>query len=394
MICGNCKAPLPEGTVFCPNCGNPVDSKAAVRHDVQDNGASSVVTVDDGTAAAPVENIDQSNNKLGLTGKQKGLAVGGIILALLLFIGAAFLFFGTAPTKAAVVEDGSTAKKHFIETTNSIGGLDTETGTKIPLQVVGQDANGMDYDYRYFVDNNGMMLPEGTYTISVAASPIAQDGTMYDIAGAKIESRVDAAGLDGQGGLDISLDACSPSGVTDEQLDEAYRAALEGGAKDAETADVLKNAATKKRDEAVAAEEKAKKEAEEKAAAEAAAKKQEAIDSAKERGLDVYEGTVRVFNSSEAMANFQGKANPDPGSTGSYTVLVFSSSKNVTATSGDGMGMRTSSATMISVGSDFSKYSGQTIAIGIDPSKTWWPSDVRLPLGQPYTKSAQLISAS
>ncbi len=57
-------------------------------------------------------------------------------------------------------------------------GLDAETGTSIPIEVEGgaPDMNGL-----HFVDQNGegLYLVPGEYTISVAASPIAADGTLY-----------------------------------------------------------------------------------------------------------------------------------------------------------------------------------------------------------------------
>lgn len=366
MICENCKVSVPEGAAFCPKCGSPI-----------------------GTPVPPAPN----QSKPGLAGKQKGLIAGGVVLVLLLLIGAVFLLFGAGSTKAAVVDDGSTAKKHLVKVTNSISGLDTETGTKIPLQVTGQDANGMDYDFRYYVDSEGMMLPEGAYTVKVAASPIAQDGTIYDVSGAETEAKVDANGFDREGGLDISLEACDSSKVTDEQLNAAYEAAMGGGAKDAETAESLKSIATQKRDEAVAAAEAARKEAQEKAAAEAAEKKQAAIDAAKESGLNLYEGTVRVFDSSEALAEFQGQPNPNLGYDRTYTVLVLSSSQSLMArSSGDAGAMRTHTASMIAIDPAFSKYEGQTIMIGIDPEQTWWPSDTRLPLGEPSADYAKYIA--
>ena len=99
------------------------------------------------------------------------------------------------------------------------------------------------------------------------ASPIAADGTVFNISNTQVEvsfttkdeegSEIDATG---RGGFELTpVDALD---VTDEQINKAYEYASKDTTDSAPDADALKAAATKRRDDAVAA----KKEADAKAA--------------------------------------------------------------------------------------------------------------------------------
>ena len=131
-------------------------------------------------------------------------------------------------------------------------GLDTSTGTKIPLHVTGTDFEGNEFDETFYTDQNGtgVELMRGEYMFEVPASPIAADGTIYD---------VDAPGASGLGGTVhdggsfetqnmLMLNPIPAEEVTDEEIDAAYDAAVEGGC---ENADGLRDAAIARRDEAV-----------------------------------------------------------------------------------------------------------------------------------------------
>lgn len=160
-------------------------------------------------------------------------------------------------------------------------GLDSAEGTAIPVHVTGKDARGESIDISAYVkrDGSGVELAEGTYAISVTASPIAGDGTMYSITGAASSATVDEDGKLTLGG-DITLEPIPALEVTNEQIDAAFKAAKAGGAADEEAAGKLKDAATKRRDDAVAAKKEAEKKAAEKKKAEEEAKKKAAEEAA------------------------------------------------------------------------------------------------------------------
>lgn len=132
-------------------------------------------------------------------------------------------------------------------------GLDTSTGTKIPLHVTGTDFEGNAVDELFFTDQNatGVELMRGDYTFDIPASPIAADGTIYDV------SASGAAGLGGRVDDDGSfltqnalwLDPIDAADVTDDEIDAAYDMAVQGGC---EHADELRDAAYARRDEALA----------------------------------------------------------------------------------------------------------------------------------------------
>lgn len=146
-------------------------------------------------------------------------------------------------------------------------GLDTNTGTKIPVHATGSDAQGNAVD-RVFYGSSGssdIALKPGDYSLAIEASPIAEDGTIYQTEGAATKVSIDKSGTTNVEG-EITIEAIPAAEVTDDQIESACKAA-EGSGIDQSKLDSLKQAAQKRRDDAVAA-----KEAEAKAAEEAQAK--------------------------------------------------------------------------------------------------------------------------
>ncbi len=144
------------------------------------------------------------------------------------------------------------------------------------------------------------------------------------------------------------------------------------------------------------------------ATAGAAAAKQAQIEKAKQEGYQVFEGTVHVVNAEE-LVKLQG-VNIDPATAsggGTYAVLALDEQVQVTGESGDGSGQRVDSANMLGL-AEFTSYSsfvvqygdlemwrplnGQKATVGAKASDISFPSDVRLPLGQPAAKTVILLS--
>ncbi len=119
-------------------------------------------------------------------------------------------------------------------------------------------------------------------------------------------------------------------------------------------------------------------------------------------------GTVRVCTAEE-LVQLQG-IDIDPaalGGGGTYAVLVFDAPTDVTGQSGDGSGQRTESAKMLGI-AEHTEYSsfvveygdlelwkslnGQRVTVAAQASDIMFPSDVRLPIGEPSAKDAKLLS--
>lgn len=196
------------------------------------------------------------------------LAIAGVIIVLaLMAIGAmSFMSWQREVTQKAALD-----KPYPIPVTINAEGLNTDAGTRVPVKAVGTTANGEQVDTTFYArqgDKSGIELAQGTYTLTIPASPIASDGTLYDVSAAQAQITVGSDGL--AEGPAFNLPVIEPVKITDEQIEQAYQAAKAGGANNEQAAEDLKTLATKRRDDAVAAQkaaEEAQKQAEERAAA-------------------------------------------------------------------------------------------------------------------------------
>lgn len=143
-------------------------------------------------------------------------------------------------------------QKYPIQLTIQCEGLDTATGTMIPLHVTGTDFDGNEVDELFFTDQNStdVELMQGDYVFEVPASPIAADGTIYDVAAPTASGLGGAVHEDGTFETQnvLILEPIDAVDVTDEQIEAAYDMAVQGGC---ENADELRDAAIARRDEAV-----------------------------------------------------------------------------------------------------------------------------------------------
>ena len=131
----------------------------------------------------------------------------------------------------------------------------TTTGSRIPIQVSGQDANGNIVDMVGYVDanGNGLKLMRGEYTLSAAASPIAADGTIYAVPQKKLDITVKGEGGDYRSAGTLSFTVPAAYMVKDAEINNAYEYASKGGVSSERLAQVLKAAATDRRDAALTA---------------------------------------------------------------------------------------------------------------------------------------------
>ncbi len=329
-VCRNCRAPLEDGAEFCTNCGSKVKPEVQIplpdvgaetraltfeqpdvdaeqyRADVAASHESlNTVTTDFGvSSSAPVDKTALMPKPVPASGEGGGpvspesladkaraganapkkkdprkiaAIVAGVIIAIAVVGGGTWAFINhqhqqqEAAEQAQREKDEAIAKaEHVVVIKVSGNGWDTSAGaSRLPVHVEGTDSRGEKVDEVQYAtsDGRGINLRQGNYVLSVPASPIAADGTVFSISNTQVEvsfttkdeegSEIDATG---RGGFELTpIDALD---VTDEQINKAYEYASKDTADGAPDADALKAAATKRRDDAVAA----KKEADAKAA--------------------------------------------------------------------------------------------------------------------------------
>ena len=273
MFCRNCGSKIEDGAQFCAVCG------ASVAPDDQaQTGGANPSPVD---TAAPTgsQQVDMAAEAVASSPKRskKPFIIAAVVVALLAVGGGAGYYFGIyAPEQAReTAEQEALAAKHAVRFTVSAEGWDTSAGaSRLPLHITGKEARGKKVDVVRYVDSTGagVELRRGSYKVEVAASPIAADGTIYAVPGEKVDVKVSKK-AEGKKSIDagnVSLAPVEATEVTDDEIAAAKKYAEEdAGAKKAGfsfDADALAQAATKRRDDAVAAkqaEEEAKRQAEE-----------------------------------------------------------------------------------------------------------------------------------
>lgn len=292
MICPSCGHEIDDDAAFCTECGARIDQPAAPEPD----------------EPAPAK-------KRPLSVAQKA-AIAGLVVALLAGGGGAGYYFGAyvPGQRRAAAQKLADERAHVnvrVKIAVSADGWDTATGaSRLPVHVTGTSADGDVDEVQYVAsDGTGIVLIPGTYDIVVAASPIAADGSLFDVPSQRASLTVGAdtdvdpdspdvpatpdevaplpdTDYDSTGDVAVTLKPADMTTVTDDQIAEAKRYASQDPQAAAGSADQLASSATAKRDDAVAQKKAAEEEAaRKKAAEEAAAKKQQAMGDLVSRAL-------------------------------------------------------------------------------------------------------------
>ena len=184
--------------------------------------------------------------------KRRNLMVAGVVAVALVAGGAGYAAWNGYQQEQATAVAANAHTMMSVQIGVHAAGLDCSTGSKIPVQVSGQDADGSSVSETLYVDEHGrgIKLLPGDYTLSIAASPIAADGTIYTVPTTKTQVTVKSDGQDLSAQATFKLKVPSADTVTDDQIDAAAKYAEEGGASSAAAAKVLQQAATARRDAA------------------------------------------------------------------------------------------------------------------------------------------------
>lgn len=371
MFCQNCGAKTSDESLHCPECGAKIEAPIELGPGV-DSAAGCRESATSPLGGTP-------NGLGGEPRKRKRIAVIAVMVVLLV-IG---LAFGVSACQANAQR---TAKHHVTFAVNAEG-LDTSTGTLIPLSVKGTDVSGNSVEESCYVGNDSASLDlvAGTYTFEVTASPIAADGTLYSIEGAYAEETVGEDGTLSPGEA-ITLKSLPAGKTTYKQIEDAYEAAKNGGAASEEAASKLKDAATKRVD-AAKAQQSASSTSSQAMKGESASGG-DASSKSTTNAEGTYSGTVYVFASDAEMAEALGIENPNGSSSIKIAtaVMKLDSAKTVKAKNGDGSGSRSGTAHYLVLAhgtgaGSWTSYNGKHVSVSA-PSLAW-PSDTRMPLGEP-----------
>lgn len=279
MFCPQCGSKQPDDAQFCAQCGAPM---SAVNDAGEANGAGEPQVAPEPAEspepeAAPAESEaaasaapeEPATPSPAPTEKPKRKShrtaiIAGAVAAALVCGGGIGGFVWWQGEQARIAEEARVAaeEKAAYEAAHQTypitleiqcDSLDTSTGTKIPLHVTGTDFEGNAVDELFFTDQNatGVELMRGDYTFEIAASPIAADGTIYDVSASgagSLGGRVDDDGTFLVQNA-LWLDPIDAADVTDDEIEAAYDMAVQGGC---EHADELRDAAYARRDEALA----------------------------------------------------------------------------------------------------------------------------------------------
>ena len=184
--------------------------------------------------------------------KHRNLMVAGVVAVALVAGGAGYAAWNGYQQEQAAAVAANAHTMMSVQIGVHAAGLDCSTSSKIPVQVSGQDADGSSVSETLYVDEHGrgIKLLPGEYTLSIAGSPIAADGTIYAVPTTKAQVTIKSDGQDLRGEAIFKLKVPSADTVTDDQIDAAAKYAEEGGASSAAAAKILQQTAITRRDAA------------------------------------------------------------------------------------------------------------------------------------------------
>jgi hypothetical protein len=283
--CPRCGAPLKPGAAFCSVCGAPVGGSGAtppapaptplqaptpapqapLPHDTaawQPAGAA-----DAGGAAAGGQDVRPEASEgapKGARRRRRGAAVAVAVVLVACAAGAGAWWVTTGGLGQVTTAVGNALGGKVSVPVHVVAPNYTSGATRIPLRVQGTSDAGDAVDETVYVDGDdaSISVAPGTYQLTVVASPILEDGSLYELPADPVElvvpdsSKGQSDGGSSSGGSSdasssptITLTPVSDaSQVTDEQI-EAARQAAAADPEDGGKSEALASAATKLRDD-------------------------------------------------------------------------------------------------------------------------------------------------
>lgn len=256
MVCPYCGAELADEARFCVGCGAALD------------GTQAMPVAEPAVAPAPVGSPAPSKRP------KKGVVIAIVCAAVIVVSGGGGLAYHLYQQHVQEQEQYESAhSKHALVVNVKAEGWDTDNGTsRVPVCVKGKTVDGKKVDKVEYVasDGSGIKLIQGKYTLKAAGSPIAADGTIYQVPCTKAEltlddafakgEKIDLAELAEQDSV-LNFTPIDAADVTDDEINDAVTLAMAYKGKDAPNVDALQHAATNRRDTAVAAKKAAEEEA-------------------------------------------------------------------------------------------------------------------------------------
>lgn len=293
--CPRCGAPLKPGAAFCSVCGAPVGGsgvtppataptpaqapapapRAPLPHDTaawQPAGAA-----DAGGAAAGGRDVRPEASEgapKGTRRRRRGAAVAVAVVLVACAAGAGAWWVTTGGLGQVTTAVGNALGGKVSVPVHVVAPNYTYGATRIPLRVQGTSDAGDAVDETVYVDGDdaSISVAPGTYQLTVVASPILEDGSLYELPADPVELVVpdsskgqsdggsssggssdggssDAGSSDAGSSPTITLTPVSDaSQVTDEQI-EAARQAAAADPEDGGKSEALASAATMLRDD-------------------------------------------------------------------------------------------------------------------------------------------------
>ena len=256
MVCPYCGAELADEARFCVGCGAALD------------GTQTMPVAEPAVAPAPVGSPAPGKKP------KKGVVIAIVCAAVIVVGGGGGLAYHLYQQHVQEQEQYESAhSKHALVVSVKAEGWNTDNGaSRVPVRVKGKTVDGKKVDKVKYVasDGSGIKLIQGKYTLKAAGSPIAADGTIYQVPCTKAELTIDDAFAKGEkidlaelAEQDSVLDftPIDAADVTDDEINDAVTLAMAYKGKDAPNVDALQHAATNRRDTAVAAKKAAEEEA-------------------------------------------------------------------------------------------------------------------------------------